>query len=197
MRPHYKILARVSQLPISYQQAADQLRVDSEDDMRYIDELIELGCEYVEDVTGIVGSLTEYRLTCDSWLALTRGDRGGKIRLDRTPLTSVASVQYYLDDVLTTMDVADYRVITDTEPGIIQPVENWPAHDDRADAIRIEFTAGHDSAAHPSAVWRHAAKMLVAHLYEERKPVAFTSCQEIPFTLQNLIEHARMGGRFG
>lgn len=196
MRPHYKILSRVFPLPISYQQAADQLRVDSADDMRYIDELIELGCEYVEEITGIVGVTTSFRCTAESWRDLTGGQSTGKITLQRTPLVSVESVKYYLDDTLTTMNANDYRVIADTSPGIIQPVDDWPDHDDRADAIQIEFTAGHDVANHAPATWRHAAKMLIAHLYEERKPVAFTSCQEIPYTLQNLINHVRMGGRF-
>jgi uncharacterized phiE125 gp8 family phage protein len=194
MRPHYKVLTRISQKPLTYQQAADQLRVDSADDMRYIDELIELGCEYVEDVTGIVGATGTFRVTASKWEDLISS--GDIIRINRTPLVSVESVKCYIDGTLTTMSANDYRVIVDTEPGMIQPVDAWPEHDERADAIRIEFTAGHNAANHPPAAWRHAVKMLVAHLYEERKPVAFTSLSEIPYTLQNLIEHVRTGGRF-
>jgi hypothetical protein len=88
-------------------------------------------------------------------------------------------------------------VITTTDLGMLQPVDEWPDVDERPDAIQITFVAGHNEGNPPPATWKHAAKMLVAHLYEERKPVAFTSCQEIPFTLKNLIEHNRMEGRFG
>jgi hypothetical protein len=83
------------------------------------------------------------------------------------------------------------------EPAAIQKIGNdWPALDDRPDAVQIEFTAGHTPDNPAPAGYLHAMKMLVAHLYEERKPVAFASCNEIPFTLQTLIEAQRIEGRF-
>jgi hypothetical protein len=79
---------------------------------------------------------------------------------------------------------------------MIQPVEDWPEVDDRADAIQIAFIAGQPDGCAAPAGWKHSVKMLVAHLYEERKPVAFASCSDIPYTLTALIESQRMEGRF-
>jgi uncharacterized phiE125 gp8 family phage protein len=198
MRPYYSIVTPANNFPVSYQEAADQLRVDSMADMDYIDALIAVACEYVESVTGRVGSRSTWQATADSWDALTNERSDKTVRLARSPLVSVSSVKYYAPDgvALTTLSTNDYRVITASEPGMIQPVDDWPEVDDRADAIQIQFLAGEADGCSPPAVWKHAVKMLVAHLYEERKPVAFASCQEIPFTLQNLIENQRIEGRF-
>lgn len=199
MRPHYKITQRAIPPAIDYTAAADQLRVDSEADQTYIEELIEVACDYVTDVTGRVGAEATFLCVAGTWESLCSGTDARKITLHRTPLISVESIHYYAPgaSALTLMDEDDYRVISALEPGIIEVAASWPTVDStRADAIQIEFVAGHYLDNPAPATWRHAAKMLVAHLYEERKPVAFASCQEIPYSLKNLIEHNRMEGRF-
>jgi uncharacterized phiE125 gp8 family phage protein len=199
MRPHYSIITPASMPAVSYQEAADQLRVDSAADMDYIDGLIGVAVEYVESVTGRVGNRSTWLCVADSWEGLTQLRADLTAKIGRTPLVSVASVKYYAPDAatLTTMSTGDYRVITTTEPGLIQPVDNWPDVDTRADAIQIEFIAGQPDGCSASPGWKHAVKMLVAHLYEERKPIAFSSCNDIPYTLTSLIEMQRMEGRFG
>lgn len=197
MRPQYSIITRSEQEPVSYKESADQLRVDSGADMDYIDALISVAREYVENVTGRVGNRSTWLVTADSWSSLTLDRVDQTIRLSRAPLVSVSSVKYYAPGAttLTTLDAAAYRVITAADLGILQPVDEWPEVDERADAIQITFVAGHADGCQPPATWKHAVKMLVAHLYEERKPIAFTSCTEIPYTLQALIESQRMEGR--
>ena len=199
MRPNYSTISRPIPEAIDYAAAADHLRVDSAADISYIESLIAVACDYVGEVTGRIGTQTTMLCVAGSWDDLTGGDRLGRLKIGRAPLVSVSSVKYYAPDAatLTTMDAADYRVITTTDLGMLQPVDEWPDVDERPDAIQITFIAGHSEGSPAPATWKHAAKMLVAHLYEERKPVAFTSCQEIPFTLKNLIEHNRMEGRFG
>lgn len=199
MRPHYSTLSRPIPEAIDYAAAADHLRVDSAADISYIEALIAVACDYVGDVTGRIGTLTSMLCVADSWASLTGSINHNLIKIGRAPLVSVTSIKYYAPDAtaLTTLSTDDYRVITTTDLGMLQPVDTWPDVDDRPDAIQITFVAGHSDSNPAPATWKHAAKMLVAHLYEERKPVAFTSCQEIPFTLKNLIEHNRMEGRFG
>lgn len=198
MRPQYSIVTRSEMEPVSYKEAADQLRVDSTDDMEYIDALIPVAREYVENVTGRVGNRSTWMLTADSWESLTLGRNDQTIRIGRAPLVSVSSIQYYAPDAtsLTTLSTDDYRVITAADLGIIEPVDDWPDIDDRADAIQITFVAGHADGCQPNPGWKHAVKMLVAHLYEERKPVAATSLSDIPYALTHLIEQQRMEGRF-
>jgi uncharacterized phiE125 gp8 family phage protein len=198
MRPHYSIVSRPIPEAIDYAAAADHLRVDSAADISYIESLIAVACDYVGEVTGRIGTQTSPLCVAGSWDDLTGGDRLGRLKIGRAPLVSVSSVKYYAPDAttLTTIDPTDYFVITTTDLGMLQPVDEWPDVDERPDAIQITFIAGHNEGNPAPATWKHAAKMLVAHLYEERKPVAFTSCQEIPFTLKALIDHNRMEGRF-
>jgi uncharacterized phiE125 gp8 family phage protein len=199
MRPHFSIIEHPKIEPLSYQQAADHLRVDSEDDMVYIESLISVAREHVEGVTGRVGSTSKFLLVAGSWQSLMRDSRDYLLRIGRSPVQSVASVKYYAPGAssLTTMSASDYRLMASAEPASIQKIGNdWPALDDRPDAVQIEFTAGHTPDNPSPSGYLHAMKMLVAHLYEERKPVAFTSCSEIPYSLQFLIEQQRIEGRF-
>jgi uncharacterized phiE125 gp8 family phage protein len=199
MRPFYSIVTQPESEPLSYAQAADHLRVDSQDDISYIDGLISVAREYVESVTGRVAFTSGFLVTAGSWQSLMRSGLPYLLRIGRSPVQSVTTIKYYAPDAstLTTLSADDYRVMTTAEPAIIQHVsDSWPVADDRPDAIQIEIVAGHDAANPPPAGYLHAIKMLVAHLYEERKPVAFTSCSEIPYSLQFLIEQQRIEGRF-
>ena len=212
MRPQYSIVTQPASEPITYEQAADHLRVDSTADVQYITDLIPVAREYVDSITARASGQTTFRLIAESWQSLFEAiSPTGEVYLDphygltsrnvskqiiplwRTPLISVSSVKYYIDDVLTTLSTAEYNVITSAEPGRIQITGSLPAVDDRADAIQINFVAGNQS---PPAVLRHCVKMLVAHLYENRMPVAFASCSQIPFTLQELINNQKTGGFF-
>ena len=199
MRPQYSITLQPASEPISYDSASDHLRVDSAQDIAYIEGLISVAREYVESVTGRATVETSFKLVCNSWQSLFQTGENSLtylIPIFRTPLISVESVKYYAPDAssLTTMSESDYRVITTTEPGMIQVTGEIPSVEDRPDAIQIEFTAGHESATDIPATLCHATKMLVAHLYENRLPVAFASCNEIPYTMRALIENNKIGG---
>jgi len=211
MRPQYSITQGPAAEPVTYDEAAEHLRVDSADDVAYINGLVSVAREYVDSVTNRSSTQTTWKITAPSWESLFTDTAGSLdcfdplkglvvgqlyvIPLQRSPLISVTSVKYYAPDAasLTTMDTADYRVITAAEPGIVQIKESPPSVDDRADAIEIEFVAGSNV---PGPMHRHAVKLLVAQLYENRMPVAFASCKEIPFTLDTLLTAQRVGGWF-
>lgn len=200
MRPQYSITQHPNPEPITYDQASAHLRVDSLDDMEYITELIQVAREYVDAATGRASIRTGYNLTAETWDDLFDAcETGYIIPIFRTPLAEVVSVKYYAPDAstLTTMSESDYRVITLSEPGRIQLTGNLPSVDDRPDAIQIEFYAGSDIQGGVSASQRHAIKMLVAHLYENRVPSGSTNIvNEIPFGLQSLIDTQKIGGWF-
>jgi hypothetical protein len=214
MRPQYSIITQPASEPITLAQASAHLRVDSADDNTYITDLIPVAREYVESVTGRVSNPTTFRLIASDWrdlfapavnreiyhldarYGLLGQSLAGVIPLFRTPLVSVASIQYYApgEATLTTMSTEDYRVILTAEPGLVHIFGDLPALENRPDAIQIQFVAG--VTASTSATLKHAVKMLVSHLYENRMPVAFSSCNDIPFTLRNLIENQKIGGYF-
>lgn len=195
MRPQYSITTPPASEPISTDKAAEHVRVDSADDIEYLAALITVAREYAEAVTGRTALTTAHRVVAPSWAAFgIASDQS--ISLFRTPLVSVQAVKYYAPDAatITTMDTGDYRAITTTEPGILQITGDLPAVDCRPDAIQIEFTSGVATSALVPATMRHAIKMLVAHYYEQRVPIAFATSTEIPFGLRVLLEHQKIGG---
>ncbi len=197
MRPQYSITRHPSPEPLTYPEAASHLRVDSTDDMEEIESLICVAREYVDGATGRVSGQTSIKLIADSWESL-KIDANGVFPILRTPLVLVASIKYYAPDAssLTTMDAADYRVIADSEPGMIQIIDDAPEVDTRPDAIQIEFTAGKATSCSVPPTHKHAIKMMVAHLYENRTPSAPVNMTEIPFGLKALIESQKIGGWF-
>ena len=196
MRPQYSTTVEPHSEPITLAQASDHLRVDSTDDQSYISDLISVAREYFDSVTGRASAETTYLLTAESWWDLVACPSTYEIPIFRSPLASVASVQYYAsgDTVLTTMPTTDYRVITGAEPGRIQLVSSPPAVEDRIDAIQITFIAGNNC---PPAMSKHAIKMLVSNYYDQRAPIVTgTIATEIPYTLKAIIENQKIGGNF-
>jgi len=211
MRPQYSISIAPTSEPITLAQASDHLRVDSTDDQSYINDLIPVAREYFDSTTGRSSAIATYVLTAATWEDLFNPSRrqsnqrdyadqvteynGYVIPLYRTPLLSVDSVKYYAPDgvALTTMSASEYRVITGAEPGRIQLVNSPPAIHDRIDAIQITFKAG---TATPTALSKHAIKMLVGNFYEQRTPISFATASEIPYTLRAIIENQKIGGYF-
>lgn len=193
MRPQYSIVTESNTEPITLDQATDHLRIDSNDDLEYVAALIPVAREYIEGVTGQVFGQSTWLMSFESW-GCASPEIYGRIPIYRSPLVSVESIKYYAPDAatLSTLATTEYRVITTGKPGSVQVYGSFPSVDDRPDAIQISFTAGTGCPASPTLT--HAVKMLVTHLYENRMPVAFASCQEIPYTLRTLIENNKIGG---
>ena len=198
MRPHYQLITPPDSEPVSYDELAEHVRVDSVDDMLYLTGLISVAREYADSVTGRASMQGTYRLVAPSWdhLIACNGYAPYSIPLYRTPLASITSIKYYASgaETLTTIDPSAYRVITDTEPGIVQFMAAPPSHEDRPDAVQIEYVAGYADADLTPPILRHAIKMFAAHLYANRLPVAFASCSEIPYSLTRLLENQKIGG---
>lgn len=207
MRPQYTLVTAPAIEPVTVDQASAHLRVDSADDLAYIEELISVGRELADSITGRVSIESTWKLIANSWTTLC-GQPIGLIQLrdstqlvncatiHRSPLVSVESVKYIAAGAssTTTMSASDYAVITSAEPGIIQFLKALPDLADRPDAIQIEFTAGYELPELVPAGLRHAIKMMVAHIYETRTPVAFASATQIPLTLQTLLDNQKVRG---
>jgi uncharacterized phiE125 gp8 family phage protein len=200
MRHHYSITTAPASEPVTYDEAAENLRVDSESDMEYITALIPVAREMIEAVTGRAGFTTVFTLASPTWEAAAErcspiGDENIEIALYRTPLVSIGSVKYYdSDNVLRTMSSGDYFAVTLTEPGRIVITGDLPDLYERPDAVRIEFTAGHATAGAVSAMQKHAIKMLVAHLYEERATVSPATLKTLPWSLDAIVQQIKVGG---
>lgn len=87
----------------------------------------------------------------------------GALALPLPPLVSVESVTYVdLAGVTQTLAPAGYTVDVTAEPGAVSPVSTWPQTKDVRNAVRVQFTAGYDTA--PSAL-RAAILLMVRDLY--------------------------------
>ena len=199
MRPSYSIVSQPFVEPITLADASEHLRVDSEDDIGYISGLIAVAREYVDSVTGRVSAVTSWLLLAPTWDSLTSNLYSREIPLLRTPLLEVSSVKYYApsSSTLTEITAENLIVVKGAEPGWLKVITALPTVDDRPDAIQIQFLAGYRADETVPPGHRHAIKMLVAHLYEQRQPVAFASCQNIPYALDALISNQKVGGWCG
>lgn len=201
-RPSYKIINASSASPVSYQEAADHLRVDSDADEIYITELVSAAREYVEGITGRSTVSATYRLTAPDWDSITTLRSGSAIiTLDRAPLVSVASIKYIAagSSSLTTIAAENYSVVNSYDPGAIYFASSYALptpNPERPDAIQIDFIAGHTDATTSPPLIRHAIKMLTAHWYENRITVAPVNLMPIPNGFNDIIHNQRQGGQF-
>jgi hypothetical protein len=214
MRPNYYISTQPQIEPVSLEEVTQHVRVDSSEDYDYLSDLIPVAREYIDSLTCRSSATTGWLLIAETWQDLFNDTHANHaeyidpiyglinrakpltIPLYRYPLSSVESVKYYPADggALTTLSTNEYRVITTLDVGVIQLINPEPALADRPDAIQITFTAGSLPA---SAVNRHAIKMFVCHLYEQRAPISFGSeGKEIPFTISALLTNLKSSGYF-
>ncbi|MGL4678478.1 MAG: head-tail connector protein [Plesiomonas shigelloides] len=107
-----------------------------------------------------------WRVTAASWAELRHGRCGQVLRLRFGPVVDVLSVKYIdTAGVEQTMASSDYRLAGD----FLEPVQRWPDHAPRLDAVRIEYTAGLAAAAQnvPQGA-KHWMLLTLSDLYENR-----------------------------
>ncbi len=174
--------------PVTLDEMKNHLRVDFTDDDDLITSLIVAARQRAEDITGrtLVNSTWVY---CrDSfpynWQTTTAPSRAmltefcewwanaQTIRLPKTPVIAVQSVQYVQDTTQSyvTLDPTLYVVDTLSVPSMIYPAANyyWPPVYVVKDAVKITYTAGCDVSDIPEPI-KVAIRMMVAFWYEQRE----------------------------
>ena len=114
------------------------------------------------------------------------------ILLPRPPIQSVTSIEYIDSSGATvTLDSEEYRVDTNSEPARITEAwgKSWPAVRDVINSVIITSDAGYgDNASDVPDDLRHAIKLMLGHLYENREQVTVEGVpRDIPRGLQALI----------
>lgn len=192
----YRSLVRVTQPdmePVSLAEAKSQARVDSEADDTYIQSLIAVARQYVEDQLDITLLNTTWEASYDVFPVWT-------IVLPRPPLRDATiTVTYRIGTGATaTLSSAagQFRVDSRVIPGRIYPnwAETWPAVRGDENSVVVNFTAGYgpDGSSVPP-VARHAILMLVAHWYDTRQVVAPGNYGTMPKTIDTLLAAADLG----
>lgn len=224
--------------PITLDEATRFCRVDDPSENPLIENLIAAAREQIELATGRAMISQQWLLTLPDWATGYRDeDRSAlvlpfassvqasnslfglysnvrrndwrTIPLERSPLISIDSVQYYdTKETLQTLTAWNsisnptgiyYPALTNPEPGLLalRPDAYWPDTYIRPDAIQIKFTAGFGTTADkiPQNL-RHAILLLTKHLYDNRDViiVGTGSAIEIPHGIKSILESRKVGG---
>ena len=192
----FRSLVRITQPtvePVSLGEAKVQARVDTEADDAYIQSLIAVARQYVEDILDITILTTVWESSYDLFPVWA-------IVLPRPMLQSAnITVTYRLGDGATSTKssaAGDFQVDTRTVPGRIYPnwSDTWPGVRGDENSVVVNYTAGFgpDGSSVPP-VYKHLIMMLVAHWYDSRQIVAPGNYGTIPKTFDTLLAAADLG----
>lgn len=120
-----------------------------------------------------------------------------QIRLPLPPLQSVTHVKYIdANGTEQTLSSALYRVMTDGEPGYIEPIYNgsWPVTRDESGAVRITFVCGYGAASAVPELIKAYMKFRVGQMFEHREAViAGAAIAEVPWAKEMLASYIFRG----
>jgi uncharacterized phiE125 gp8 family phage protein len=172
--------------PITLAEAKAHCRIEHDAEDMLIASLILAARLHIEQSLDIALVSQGWSLYLDAW------PRGAHVELPLAPLIGVASIKTYdAADDETIIDPGDYSIDTASRrPRIAFGSDaSRPVPGRALNGIEIAFTAGYGAAADdvPMPI-RQALKMLVAHWYEAREPVAIEQhAESVPATVAGLI----------
>ncbi|MFN7722289.1 MAG: hypothetical protein ACK5PD_12770 [Pirellulaceae bacterium] len=163
---HTRILTPPASEPVSIKQAKKQLELLEADDAHdeQLQLLIEVARDSVERDCGIAMlTQTVEHIQPGFYEA---------IQLQRRPVQSVTSVQYYDDgNVLRTLSASIWQLNQAKERIELQYEEDWPTTATRWDAVKVTYVAGYTSAATVPASLRQAMLLKIGYLFENRDQI--------------------------
>lgn len=192
----YRSLVRITQPvvePVSLSMAKAQCRIDTDAENEYIQNLIGVARQYVEDTLDITLITTVWEVKYDLFPIWA-------IVLPRAPMAAgtVTVTHRYGDGTYGTLTSTngDFQVDANVIPGRIYPLwaRSWPATRGDENSVTVRYTAGYgaDGAACP-AVAKHLILMLVAHLFESRQPAVVGGVNSVPYTFDTLLAASGLG----
>jgi uncharacterized phiE125 gp8 family phage protein len=200
MRPVYTLTTAPAKEPVTIAEAMAALRVDDSGEIPKLQLLLSAAREFVERQTGRALISQQWSMSFEDWPSC-KDPYPRRIYIERAPLISVQAVTYFdTDGVEQTLSTDDYRAQSGGADGYgfieLKADSIWPDIEDRADAITIEFTAGHGAAStNIPANIRQTVLLLLAHMYDNPAPVNVGNITtELPFGLRALIDSNRVGG---
>ena len=189
--------------PVSVDEIKSQLRIiDDDADNTTLSFYIQSAREFFE-------TQTNRQLCTATWIATydffpgrkvdeyrPPGWRYGIIRLPRSPLASVVSVQYIDTNGDTqTLASTEYQVSTKSEPGRVAPArfKVWPITDPMSmEAVTVTFTAGYGGASDVPVRFKQAIRFLVGHLYENREATVEQALTDLPLGFKSYLRASKI-----
>jgi uncharacterized phiE125 gp8 family phage protein len=123
-------------LAYPFQKVKDFIKVTGSDQDAVISQMISAAADRMERATSISLLSRSYTMHQDGW-----GEN--PIRLSRTPVTAIDSVQYYdSDNNLQTLDSSNYITSLDGPRACVEIITS-PTLKDRKHSVLVNFTAGY------------------------------------------------------
>jgi uncharacterized phiE125 gp8 family phage protein len=178
--------------PVSLSFAKQHCRVDTEADDLYIQSLISVARQYVEDILDITICTTVWEVKYDLFPVWA-------IILPRLPMLDRAvTVTYRSGDGTygTLSSTTDFQVDASVLPGRIYPqwARAWPATRGDENSVTVRYSAGYgDDGQSAPPIVKHLILLLVAHWFDTRQPAVTGAPQSVPQTFETLLAAASMG----
>jgi uncharacterized phiE125 gp8 family phage protein len=171
-------------------EAKAHCRVDGSDDDAYIADLVATAEMMLDGPRGEVGKC----LATQRWTLKTgRFMAKDRLWLPVFPLISVISGAYFdAENTSQTLVLNDFTVFGNEDWAYIEPLTAWPAMYDRPDALTLVLSCGYGDPIDVPANIRHAAKMLVGYLYDNRAPLD-GNMPAIPDAVSHMIGLTKVG----
>jgi len=183
----YQIVINPSEEPITLSEAKEHLRVDFSDEDTYIGTLITTARKYCESYTNKVFITQSWRQNLDTFPRV--------IKLKVSPVVSLTSLKYYdtNETQQTLTDNSDnFQKDFLSDCGSLHEglVNAWPSVGDTINAIEIITVCGYGAASSVPAEIKHAIKLMVSHLYENRDSVnVVVGGLAMQIELPNAVKH--------
>jgi uncharacterized phiE125 gp8 family phage protein len=191
----YRSLRRITSPavePVSLSFAKQHCRVDTDADDLYIQSLIAVARQYVEDVLDITICSTVWEVKYDLFPVWA-------IILPRLPMLDRAvTVTYRTGDGTfgTLSSATDFQIDASVLPGRIYPqwARSWPATRGDENSVTVRYSAGYgDDGQSAPPVVKHLILLLTAHFYDTRQPAVTGAPQSVPQTFETLLAAASQG----
>ena len=166
----YIITSQTNELPLTLTEVKNHLRIDFTNEDDYLTHLIKVASTFFEDITGRSLITKTYKTYIDKFPQYNVG-----IKIRKSKLQSIVSIQYKLNNVLTTYTSQNYYFNESTRFSEILLITNnqYPnLIDEIKNCVAITFTAGYGAtnANIPSDV-KQALLMFIANYYMNRGDV--------------------------
>lgn len=191
----YRSLRRITSPavePVSLSFAKQHCRVDTETDDLYVQSLIAVARQYVEDVLDITICTTIWEVKYDLFPVWA-------IVLPRLPMLDRAVTVTYRsgDGTYSSLSSAtDFQIDASVLPGRIYPqwARSWPATRGDENSVTVRYSAGYgDDGQSAPPIVKHLILLLVAHWFDTRQPAVTGAPQSVPQTFDTLLAAASMG----
>lgn len=168
--------------PLTVDEAKEHLRVTTTDEDSYIQSLIVMATEFVQNQTGRQLITATYELTftemnlCNNWVKIPKGK-----------LQSIDSIKY-IDAVGAeqTFSTSNYYVVGN-DCGSVYFLSFPPYKANTPDAVKIRFTCGYGNGEDIPEVLKVGMKLLIGQFYKNREATSLNTVVELPIGLDRLI----------